>query len=80
MEKCTKESFPTIHEEEAFEDYKIFDALCVKDSEAFAVAGKSKTENYKQVVFTLVKNKRSDKFWDKTTVSVIGQENIVNFN
>lgn len=47
MEKCTKESFPYIHEAEAFEDYKIFDALCVKESEAFAVAGKSKTDEYK---------------------------------
>jgi hypothetical protein len=34
------------------------------------------------VVFTLVKNsgRGIDSFWDKTTVSVIGQENIVNFN
>lgn len=75
MEKCTQKSFSKIEDAESFEDYSIGEGLCPGESENFAIGGKSKTKEFQQVVFTLVKADSSAKvnaWWNKTTISVVG--------
>lgn len=52
------------------------EGLCPKtENENYAIGGKSKTKEFKQVVFVLKKadnTATTNAWWNKTTISVIG--------